>query len=299
LVTASFGLTEEQINKIQIAYNIGKTIKARDGMTFEKGLPSVMGQESSFGVYVVGDKWDNGKLKSLYESSLGNMQIKLSTAKITIKKYPNLMKKYGHLIYEGESIYMSFEKHKRLMQHYTNITKNGLGGFFKSILIKNEHLKMIRYYSNILNNPKWIDKYNRGTKQGISTIKWATRELDYHSRKYDRDVVKLKKTVSIKYAKTLVSLSNHKKQYYSLLKKANKDTKLINMLLTNYKFGVEVGGHYLLWMYEIAVDKGFTDAYWRAIGRYNGGWNNLTYQEKVRGRMTTIENLISKGIITS
>ena len=70
------------------------------------------------------------------------------------------------------------------------------------------------------------------------------------------------------------------------------------MLLTNYKFGVEIGGYYLRWMYEIALDKGYSDAYWRAIGRYNGGWNNREYQEKVRNRMQLVNELINEGKIS-
>ena len=298
LTTSSFGLTEEQINKVQIAYDIGKTIKAIDGMTFEKGLPSIMGQESSFGVYVVGDKWDDGKLKSLYESSLGNMQIKLSTAKITIKKFPYLMKKYGHLVYDGKSIYLKFKKHKELMQHYRKITKYGLEWYYESELRKNAHLKKIIYYNSILTNPKWIDKYKRKTKQAISTLKWAKRELIYHESKYDIDAKKLKRIVIKDFKEAEIKYREHKIQYEILLGKANKDTKLINMLLTNYRFGLEVGGHYLMWMYEIALNKGFSDAYWRAIGRYNGGWNNIEYQNKVRDRMDYITKLIEDGLIS-
>ena len=42
-------LSNVQKKKIIIAYHIGKNIKAKDGMTFENTLPSIMGQESSWG----------------------------------------------------------------------------------------------------------------------------------------------------------------------------------------------------------------------------------------------------------
>jgi hypothetical protein len=297
MVMSSYALTNEQLNKTQDIYTIGKSIKAKDGMTFEKGLASIFGQESSFGVYVVGDKWEDGKLKSLYESSLGNLQIKLSTAKLTIKKFPNLKKKYKHLIYKGKSIYLNFQKHKGKMEYYENIVGNGVAGIFEDKLKKSEDLKKIRYYNKILNNPTWIDRYERKTKKGLSTFKWAKKELAYHEARYDSLVKKLKKTAQKDFSKALKKLTFHKTKYNSLLVKANKDTKLINKLLTDHKFGAEIGGHYLKWMYEIALNKGYSNAYWRAIGRYNGGWNNKTYQGKVKKRMELIETLIKEGKI--
>ena len=122
-ITFAFSLTTEQVTKIKTAYSVGKTIKTKDGISFERTLVGIIGQESSFGEHVLGDKYDrNGKLKSVYESSLGSFQIKLSTAKITIRKFPHLMKKYSYMLYDGESIYLKFEENKKQIEtYYTDI----------------------------------------------------------------------------------------------------------------------------------------------------------------------------------
>lgn len=299
LSTLSFGLTDEQLNKIQIAYNVGKSIKAKDGMTFERGLPSVMGQESSFGVYVVGDKWEeDGRLKSLYESSLGNMQIKLSTAKLTIKQFPELRKKYNHLVYDGDSIYLEYQNHKKKMDYYKKLTVGGVEKLFEKQLLSSKHLEKLNYYKSILKNPIWIDRFKKKQQKAIQTFDWAKRQISYHEAEFDKEADKLKKSLQKSYNDYVEKYEYHRKKYVNLSEKANKDTRLINMLLTNYKFGVEIGGYYLRWMYEIALDKGFSNAYWRAIGRYNGGWNNTEYQEKVRNRMQLVNELIKEGKIS-
>jgi len=238
---ANAKLTAIQIKKIQDVYTIGKTIVASDGMSFEKTLPSIMGQESSWGVNVIGDKYDNnGKLKSVYDSSLGNFQIKLSTAKLIIKEYPQLYKKYKYLIYDGNSVYIKFEKNKAKMD----------------------------YYKSVMNNPKWIKRFKAKEDKAIKTMQWANRNFE-----------------------------KHRKIHNSLVSKAVKDTRLINKLLTNHKFGAELAGYYLLSMYENALKKGWSKPYKRSVGRYNGGWDNWIYSNKVLKRMKIINNLIKKGII--
>lgn len=233
-------LTTDQVTKIVDIYQIGKTIEAKDGMTFENTLPSMFCQESSCGVYVLGDKYDkNGKLKSVYESSLGNFQIKLSTAKLTIRNNENLLKKYGYLLYEGKSVYIKFEKNK----------------------------KKLDYYKSVLENPVWIERKEKGNKKAIKTIKWATKNYKKHL-----DV------------------------HHKLMSKAHKDTKLINKLFTDYKFGAEIAGHYLKDMYEEAIDRGFNNRYKRSVGRYNGGWNNMNYANKVVNWMNTIKVVVKKEL---
>lgn len=289
-VSTAYGLDNSQKHKIKVAYNIGKIIKAKDGMTFENGLPSIMGQESSFGIYVVGDKWENGRLKSLYDSSLGNFQIKLSTAKLTIKKYPHLRKRYGHLVYDGKSIYKKFEKHKRLKEYYKELTNKGLTHYIETKTVKSKHIKKIKYYSDILNNPIWIERYERKTKRAIATFKWAKKELVYHKAVHKRET----KNVQKEFVLAIKKLNEHRVNYNRLLAKANKDTRLINMLLTNFEFGAVVSGHYLLSMYEEAIRKGYTgsQAYWRSIGRYNGGWNNITYYTLIKKRMKIVKKVM-------
>ena len=230
-------LTNSQKQKIQKSYEIGKSIKASDGMTFALTLPSIMGQESSWGVENIGDKYDStGRLKSLYDSSLGNFQIKLSTAKLTILKYPKLRKKYGHLVNKDKSTYKKYEK----------------------------HYNKLKYYKSILNSEKWNNRAKKGDKKALRTLSWAKREYLYHYEFY--------------------------KKYK---KEARKDTLLINKLMYDFEFGATIGGHYLLSMYEEALKKfGKKEAYWRAVGRYNGGWHNKGYHNRIVKKMKIVKKYI-------
>jgi hypothetical protein len=237
--THLIALSDIQKYKIRIAYEIGKTIKAKDGITFENTLPSIMGQESSWGIINIGDKFDEtGRLKSLYDSSLGNFQIKLSTAKLTILKYPNLRKKYGHMVNKDKSTYKDYQK----------------------------HYKKLKYYKKIIQSKKLNTKFERGDKQAIKTIKWAKKEFLYHHKFYTK-----------------------------YQKQARKDTLLINALMYDFKTQAEIAGHYLLSMYEESSRKfRKKEAYWKAVGRYNGGWNNKTYHKNVMKRMKTTKKIIKK-----
>lgn len=323
VVISVFGLTEEQILKVQIGYNVGKKIVASNGESFEKTIPSILGQESSWGEYVIGDTHDkNKKLKSVYESSLGNYQIKLSTAKLTIRKYPHLYKKYGHLLYEGDSIYLEYEKNLKLLNRYKKLTEGGKKHFQKNslkILENSKHAKKIKYYTGIINSPTWIKRFEAKQPKAIQTMDWAKRRLDYHTKLYDKEFEKSNNDAQSEYTKVLDKLSYHEDIDNNLKSKANKDTALINKLFTNSKFGAEIGGHYFLSMYEEALEKGYRgfEAYWRSVGRYNGGWNNRNYYfgywktktvdgkvkkyyiNGVRDQMKIVKKLIKKGVINT
>jgi hypothetical protein len=89
-------LTNYQKLVIKEVYNVGKTVKTNDGMTFEKTLVGIVLTESSAGLNLIGDDFDY-KTKSkatLIKSSLGAFQMKVSTVKDMIKKYP---KAFEHL----------------------------------------------------------------------------------------------------------------------------------------------------------------------------------------------------------
>ncbi len=299
LTSSLFGLNIEQTKKIKIASNIGKHIVAKDGMTFETALPSIMGQESSWGVFVIGDKWDkNGRLKSVYMSSLGNFQIKLSTAKLTIKKYPKLYAKYKHLVYDGDSIYMKYEKHNAEMQMYKAAISGGQKDYtinkIKTIQTQKDYKKMT-YYRGILDNPLWIKRYKAKTKQALSTFKWAKRELTYHTIRYDRKVLKATNNAMLAFVKDTKKFSYHLGEVNKLRAKASKDMRLINRLLTDFSFGAEIGGHYLKSCYNEAVSRGFSNPYKRAIGRYNGGWNNTTYYALVMTKSKTVKKIMRRA----
>lgn len=73
-----------------MAYDVGKTIVADDGTTFEHALATIMMNETSGGIFLIGDKYNKKKLKTIDKCSLGAFQVKLSTAKYLIKKYSRL-----------------------------------------------------------------------------------------------------------------------------------------------------------------------------------------------------------------
>lgn len=159
-------LTDEQLKNTKTVYKIGKNIVAPNGMTFGYSLAGMLAQESSWGTISVGDRYDrNGRLKSLYDSSLGSLQVKLSTAKLTIKSYPKLMKKYGYMLNQGKSTYKEYALHK----------------------------KMVEKYYKILNNPIWIKRLNQGELKAIKTMKWANKEYNKH-----RNSLKINKKQSMK-----------------------------------------------------------------------------------------------------
>lgn len=160
-------LSDYQYYNLKKAYNVAKLVKCQDGMTFENAIAGIMLQESSAGKELIGDKYKNGKLKPIYESSLGMMQIKLSTAKEIISKSKYLNSNFKHLL------------------------KN--------------------------------------------------------------------------------------------------DKRLVNMLLTSSEFSALLASYYLKTYYEIAKKKGFSNPYFRAISRYNGGWNNSRYYNKVKKRIKWLE----------
>ena len=61
------------------------------------------------------------------------------------------------------------------------------------------------------------------------------------------------------------------------------DVKLVNKLLSDDKFNVEMAVRFIIWLNET------TDySYFRTVSRYNGGENNKTYYQKVINSMQLI-----------
>jgi len=88
--TPLLALSAEQEQVINESYNIGKQVKAKDGMTFEWALAAVGMTESSSGRNIIGDEHYSRKLK---KASLGVYQVRFDTA-IYIIKRDKLMNKY-------------------------------------------------------------------------------------------------------------------------------------------------------------------------------------------------------------
>jgi hypothetical protein len=91
---------DSQKHIIRKSYNIGKLIKAKDGMTFEHTLSSIAFTESSAGKYIIGDKFS----KKLKDASLGVYQIRLETAKFIIKRDKFLNKHFKYLLKDNDAL---------------------------------------------------------------------------------------------------------------------------------------------------------------------------------------------------
>ena len=67
------------------------------------------------------------QLKSL-TSSIGDFQIQVATAQMVIKSHPNLSRKYGHMVYEGKSVYFTYKRNleqiKNLNDKYNQLKKS-------------------------------------------------------------------------------------------------------------------------------------------------------------------------------
>jgi len=153
---AKLNYIQQQV--LKVAYEEGCKIKAGN-QRLCLTLPTIAYGESSLGIYTVGDKYDsNGRLKSLYDSSLGAFQIKLSTAQKVIMYFPNLRRKYGHLVNPNKTTY------KKYAYHY----------------------KKYKHYISILNNPIWRKRWKNG--RGLKTYRWAKRNFEYQKK----ELLKLK-----------------------------------------------------------------------------------------------------------
>ena len=94
LSTNTLALTDYQKEVKSIARKIGNN-NCIPNMCFGKTLQAIVWQESSFGLFVLGDAE-----KSIEKASLGAFQIKLSTAKYVIEKQN--LNQYNYLLTEDQ-----------------------------------------------------------------------------------------------------------------------------------------------------------------------------------------------------
>jgi len=167
---ANLKINNKQLSVLQKVYNIGKKYKTKDGLSFEKTLSSIYLAESNAGMSIIGDNYtQTGKVKSIYESSLGAGQIQLRTAQKVLNTFPKLKEKYKYLIH------------------------NHIASYIKYVKI----LKNINNFQNILKNPKWK---NKKTKKAKNILKWAKFELNKNKKiikeKYWNDIIKDNKLIN-------------------------------------------------------------------------------------------------------
>lgn len=75
------------------------------------------------------------------------------------------------------------------------------------------------------------------------------------------------------------------------------DGQLTTQILNSPQFSSMLAGYYLKLNYEVAKKRGYWNPYFKAISRYNGGWNNTTYYKRVMRNMKIIKKLVKEGKI--
>lgn len=165
----STSLSKQQIKNLKEAKQVAKLVKAKDGMTFENAIQGIMLVESSAGLELIGDKYKNGKLKSLYESSLGTLQIKISTAKETIKKSKFLRKYFKHLLTDDKKLVNMLLTNIRfstliavyyLKFNYEHAIRLGFSKpYFRTISRYNGGWNNKTYYTRVKKRIRWLKKF--------------------------------------------------------------------------------------------------------------------------------------------
>ena len=72
------------------------------------------------------------------------------------------------------------------------------------------------------------------------------------------------------------------------------DKKLTEALLTDLEVQATIAANFLVLSYEEAKRKGYSDPYFRAISRYNGGWSNKKYYNKIRSNKRVLDYHLSR-----
>ena len=152
LVSMLFSISLAKVSKAQIdrignIYKIGKSESAKDGTTFEKALSSIYLQESSAGMMVVGDKYED-KYYYKHYNSIVYLDNKKSSYTEDGQIYFTYKNKYRKKVYVEKGVLKPLHK-------------SSLGGFqiklstAKAIIKKN---KMKQYYYLLENDTKLINK---------------------------------------------------------------------------------------------------------------------------------------------
>ena len=163
LFTNLMGLTLDQENVIKSGYNIGKQIKAKDGMTFENTTASISITESSAGLNIIGDEHHSKKLRL---ASLGAYQIRLVTAKEIITKDKQMNKYYGYLLQPNRENHLitllltniefsAMIAATYIKMNYNRALKNGHGNpLYYAISKYNGGSRNTPYYKRVIKNMK-------------------------------------------------------------------------------------------------------------------------------------------------
>lgn len=191
----NLSLTQEQ--NIKMAYDIGKDIVAKDGMTFGYALSTVILNETSGGMALIGDKYEDiyyiihnmveiripktrdthmefhgyskkirihkGKLKPIDECSLGKFQVKLSTAKDMIRQYEHLAKYRRYLRDDAKliNVLLLYDKRSALIAGTYLLNRYELA---QRKGLSKPYWRAISAYNGGWNNTKYKNDFKRNRK---------------------------------------------------------------------------------------------------------------------------------------
>jgi len=146
-----FALSTFQKNVLLTAYKIGNQYRAIDGHKFNDTICAIILTESSAGKFLIGDNYfQNGKEKPFLLKSLGVGQVRLETAILVIKKYPQYFPYARKLIHKNPLAFKVYSK----------------------------YLVKINYYEDI------ISRYqNKHTRRAKKVLRWAKNDLRYYKNK--------------------------------------------------------------------------------------------------------------------
>jgi len=147
IASSLFGISGSQSKVIKDSFNIGKQIRAKDGMTFGYTLASIALTESSAGKNIIGDMMT----KHLRDGSLGTYQIRLVTAREIIKKDKYCNEHFKHLL----------KNEKRLLTML--LTSNDFGAILAGTYLKMSYNNALRVQKD--NGPYFhaVSRYNGGS----------------------------------------------------------------------------------------------------------------------------------------
>jgi len=78
-----------------------------------------------------------------------------------------------------------------------------------------------------------------------------------------------------------------------------KDLNIAEILLTDIRFSAKIAAHYLILNYQTAKDRHYWNPWWKAVSRYNGGWMNKSYADRVIKNIKIIRHLKRKRLLGS
>lgn len=154
-VTLSFAnISQKQLDTLQTVRDVARTIADYKGETYENTLSAICLAESSAGVHVIGD-FDS----TVYNASLGPMQIRLQTARYVARLTPSLNylndlsdKKLASLLLTNLKVSAQISAH--LLVRLSNNRKR----YYNTVSGYNGGYSNKRYYTQVMKNMKLVRK---------------------------------------------------------------------------------------------------------------------------------------------